>query len=277
MLGPTFAPLFGGLAKSVAVWFMVLNMFHGTVQPLAGASRTLSQLAEDGLLPRLVERRNRFDVPYVATLLTAGFAIAFMVAGDPVWMIAAANFTYLIGIGLPSVAVWLLRRNHPELVRPWRAWRGTVVLAVVAAGGWFVATVLGFQQFGMPVVLVGLGLAYSGSVLYAWRTWRDGRAAGTRRVQRSLHLKLTGAMLAVMVLDGAGYALAVASVGEGNSVLVAVLEDIFVVVAMLTVGVGLVLPGNDRPLGHPGQRGGVPPHRGNPGRTDPGDGRTGSR
>ncbi|MBC7374866.1 MAG: amino acid permease [Frankiales bacterium] len=243
MLGPTFAPLVGGAAKSVAIWFMVLNMFHGTVQPLAGAARTLSQLAEDGLLPRLVERRNRFDAPYVATLLTAGMAIAFMVAGDPVWMIAAANFTYLIGIGLPSVAVWLLRRNHPDLPRPWRAWPGTIVLGVVAAGGWFTATVLGFRQFGLPVILVGLVLAYSGSVFYAWRSWRDRRAAGTPRVARSLHLKLTGAMLAVMVLDGAGYALAVSAVGSEQQALVAVLEDIFVVVAILTVSVGLVLPG----------------------------------
>ncbi len=243
MLGPTYAPLFGGLAKSLAVWFMVLNMFHGTVQPLAGAARTLSQLAEDGLLPRLVERRNRWDAPYVATLFTAGAAIVFMVAGDPVWMIAAANFTYLIGIGLPSVAVWLLRRNRPELARPWRAWPGTIVLGVAAAGAWFVATVLGFQQFGLPVVLCGLGLAYSGSVFYAWRSWRDRRAAGAPRVPRSLHLKLTGAMLAVMVLDGAGYALAVSAVDASNGALIAVLEDIFVVVAILTISVGLVLPG----------------------------------
>ena len=39
-------------------------------------------------------------------------------------MIAAANFAYLIGIGLPSVAVWLLRRNEPERARPYRAPRG---------------------------------------------------------------------------------------------------------------------------------------------------------
>ncbi|MSY59202.1 MAG: amino acid permease [Actinobacteria bacterium] len=46
-LGPTYAPLFGGLAKSLAIWFMVFNMFHGSLQPLAGASRTLSQLSEE--------------------------------------------------------------------------------------------------------------------------------------------------------------------------------------------------------------------------------------
>jgi amino acid transporter len=73
-LGPTYAPLLGSLAKSAAVWFMVLNMFSGTLQPLAGASRTLSQLSEDGLLPRLLARRNRFDVPWVATSLTAAMS-----------------------------------------------------------------------------------------------------------------------------------------------------------------------------------------------------------
>ena len=243
ILGPTFAPLFGAFAKSAAIWFMVLNMFHGTIQPLAGAARTLSQLADDGLLPRMVQRRNSFDVPWVATCLTAGCALTFLLAGDPLWMLAAANFTYLIGIGLPSVAVWLLRRNHPHQERAWRAPRGTIVLGVLAAGAWLVATVLGFQQFGLPTVLFGLTLAYSGSVFYAWRSWSDRRRDGVAGVHRSLHVKLTGAMLAVMVLDGAGYALAVSSVPPGDSALVAVLEDIFVVVAILTVGVGLVLPG----------------------------------
>jgi hypothetical protein len=42
-LGPTFAPLLAGGAKAAAIWFMVLNMFHGTLQPLAGAARTLSR------------------------------------------------------------------------------------------------------------------------------------------------------------------------------------------------------------------------------------------
>ena len=72
----------------------------------------------------------RTDVPWVATVLTAGFAIVFLLIGDPVWLIAAANFTYLIGICLPSVAVWLLRRDAPDTERPYRAPRGTIVLGV---------------------------------------------------------------------------------------------------------------------------------------------------
>ncbi|HLY81619.1 MAG TPA: amino acid permease, partial [Acidimicrobiales bacterium] len=241
-LGPTFAPLFGGMAKAAAVWFMVLNMFHGTLTPVTGVARTLSQLSEDGLLPRALARRSRRDVPWVASALTAGMAIAFLLGGDPVWVIAAANFTYLIGISLPSVAVWLLRRKQPDLPRPYRAPRGTIGLGLLAAGGWGIATVFGFEQFGLPTVLAGLGLAYSGAAAYAFRRWRD-RNGRPKLVKRSLHLKLTGAMLAVLTLDGIGYLLAVGHVANTDPSLVAALKDIFVAVAILTVTVGLLLPG----------------------------------
>src|SRR5206468_1064845 len=92
-------------------------------------------------------------------------------------------------------------------------------------------------------VLLGLGLAYSGSLAYSWRTWQDRRAAGTPRLRRSLGVKLTGSMVLVMALDGAGYLLAVSRVSTDRAELVAVLQDIFVAVALLTISVGLVLPG----------------------------------
>jgi diguanylate cyclase (GGDEF)-like protein len=242
-LGPTFAPLLAGTAKAAAVWFMVANMFMGTMQPLAGAARTLSQLSEDGLLPRSWAKRSRRDVPWVTTLITAGFAIGALLLGVPTWMIAAANFAYLIAIALPSIAVWLLRRNEPERERPWRAPRGTITLGVIAAGCWFLATALGFEQFGLPTVILSLALAYAGSLLYAWRRASDRRRSGRPGIKRSLHLKLTGAMIAVIVLDGSGYLLAVSYVPDTDPALISLLQDIFVAVAMLTVAVGLILPG----------------------------------
>jgi amino acid transporter len=244
-LGPTFAPLLGALGKSAAIGFMMFNMFHGTLAPLTGVARTLSQLSEDGLLPEVFARRTRSDCPWVAIVFTAAAAIGFLLIGDPVWLVAAANFTYLIGIALPSVAVWLLRRDQPDMPRPYRAPRGTIRLGLAAAIIWGIATVVGFEQFGLPTVILGLVLAYSGAAAYAWRKWMDRRKAGLPGVGRSLHLKLTGAMLLVLALDGAGYYLAVHSVTiqEGHTQLVTALEDIFVAVAILTITVGLVLPG----------------------------------
>ena len=243
VLGPTFAPVFGSLAKAAALGFMMFNMFHGTLQPLAGAARTLSQLSEDGLLPEFFAQRDRGDAPWVATLLTAGFSIWFLLIGDPIWLIASANFTYLIAIGLPSVAVWLLRKDQPGMHRPFRAPRGMIMLGVLAAAMWGVSTVLGFEQFGLSTVLIGLLFAYSGSVLYAWRKFTDHRKAGLPGIVPSLHVKLTGAMLLVLILDGCGYLLAVRSVPASQTELLALLADIFVCVAILTISVGLILPG----------------------------------
>ena len=243
VLGPTFAPIFGSFAKAAAIWFMMFNMFHGTLQPLAGASRTLSQLADDGLVPEFFGLRSRTDAPWVATLVTAGFSVWFLLIGDPVWLIASANFTYLIGIGMPNVAVWLLRRDQPEMVRPYRAPRGFIIIGLLAAIGWGVSCVLGFQQFGLATVLIGLAFAYSGSLLYAWRKFSDRRKQGLPGIAHTLHIKLTGAMLLVLVLDGFGYLYAVRSVNSHDSWLLAFLADIFVAVAILTITVGLVLPG----------------------------------
>ena len=243
VLGPTFAPLFGAAGKSCALGFMMFNMFHGTMQPLAGAARTLSQLAEDGLLPRVLALRTRRDVPYVATFATAGFAILFMAIGDPIWLVAAANFTYLIGICLPSIAVWLLRRDAPGLARPYRAPRGTITLGVLAAAVWGMSALLGFEQFGLPTVVFGLIMAYSGALLYAWRRLEEPRTESGNRPRFGLHVKLTGAMLLVLVLDATGYLIAVAEIPGSSGQLIAALEDIFVAVAILTVSVGIVLPG----------------------------------
>jgi two-component system, sensor histidine kinase len=242
-LGPTFAPLLGGAAKAAAIWFMIFNMLHGTIAPLAGASRTLAQLSEDGLLPEFLAIRSRTDAPWAATLLTAGMSIAFLLIGDPVWLIAAANLTYLIGIALPNVAVWLLRRNEPQMARPYRAPPGTIILGLFAAGAWALTAILGFQQFGLPTVLIGIVFACSGSLLYACRKFADRRKAGLPGIARTLHLKLTGAMLLVLVLDAVGYMIAVGHVPKSHQALVAILEDTFVVVALLTIAVGLILPG----------------------------------
>ncbi len=170
-------------------------------------------------------------------------------------MFGSAAMSGLYFIALPVVwlgvlgpeplgrAVWLLRRDAPELERPYRAPRGTVGLGICAAVVWGVSAVLGFEQFGLPTVILGLVFAYAGAGLYAWRKLEGRRRLGLSGIPRSLHLKLTGAMLFVLLFDGAGYCIAVSSISEKHAALIATLQDIFVAVAMLTVTVGLVLPG----------------------------------
>ena len=72
-------------------------------------------------------------------------------------------------------------------------------------------------------------MAYSGAALYVWRLIEDRLREGLPVMAHTLHTKLTGAMLFVLVLDGAGYFMAVSSVTDGHRALMAALEDIFVV------------------------------------------------
>jgi hypothetical protein len=91
---------------------------------------------------------------------------------EPVWVIAAANLCYPISIALPSIAVWL-HKDALELARPYRAWRGTIVLGLIATRG--PLTIVGLERFGLPTVLASMALADSGPVLYAWRHQSAGR------------------------------------------------------------------------------------------------------
>jgi signal transduction histidine kinase/L-asparagine transporter-like permease len=243
VLGPTFVPILGSLGRAAAVWFILFNLLNATLQPLAGASRTLSQLAEDGLVPEILGRRSRTDAPWAATLLTAGLAIGSLCLGVPLWLLASANFTYLIGIALPGVAVWLLRRNHPELPRPYRAPRGLLTAGVVAAGIWGVSAILGFQQFGLTTVFIGLALACSGIVLYAWRKYSDRCEWGQPGMVWTLHFKLTGVLLLLLLVTGAGYWIAWDNLPPQNTALLTLLSDIFVATGLLTLAAALLLPG----------------------------------
>ena len=145
---------------------------------------------------------------------------------------------------MPNIAAWLLRRDMPDAARPYRAPRGTIMLGVIAASIWLIAAILGFQQFGLPTVVFGLALAYSGAVLYAWRIIEDRRRAGLPAIAQTLHVKLTGAMVLVLILDGIAYLVAVNTISATHHPeLVSMLADIFIAVALLTISVGLVLPG----------------------------------
>jgi diguanylate cyclase (GGDEF)-like protein len=242
-IGPTFTLLFGASAKALAVGFMLFNMLAGTLTPLAGASRTLSQLSDDGIFPRFLAARTKNGVPWAATLLTAAAALVFVSIREPLFVFAASNFAYVLAIGLPSVAVWLLRRDAPHLERPYRAQPGSLALGLAAAAIWAVSAIFGFEQFGLPAVVLGVAMVYSGAALYAWRRLEDRPRLSLHIRSHSIHLLVTAAMVAVVSLDGFRYYLAMRAIREsGVAFTSAALLDIYVVVALICIGAGLVLP-----------------------------------
>lgn len=243
ILSPIFAPLFGDYASVAVLWFILFNMFICLFAPLSGPPRTLAQLSKDGLLPEFLSATSRFGVPWIALLITAATSIFIIFLGAPVWLIAASSFLYLLSIALASVALWLLRQNQPLALRPYRAPTVFIYLGLCSAFIWICATVLGFRQYGLTGMISGICISFIGIPFYLWRKTSDRMKKGLPVFSSSLHFKLTGLLFCVLVLDAIGYVIAVHSINSSQTETISILEDIFILVALLTLTLGLIIPG----------------------------------
>jgi diguanylate cyclase (GGDEF)-like protein/PAS domain S-box-containing protein len=243
-LAPTFAPLLGGMAKSAAVWLLVLCTFEGTVQPIAGASRTLFQLADDGLLPAFLAKRSpRSSAPGPAIVITGIVVLAVLQTGETPAVLAASALAYLISIGLCSAAPWLLRRDAPTMARPFRVPKPILFLGCLAACCWLFACVFGLAQYGgISTALLGFLVVLSGSGLLAIRRWSD-KTSGGGRTSGSLQTNLTISILLVIAINCAAFLYTLGRTGPSDLPTFTMLSDVFVCIVLLAIVIGLVVPG----------------------------------
>ena len=142
---------------------MMFNMFHGTLQPLAGAARTLSQLGEDGLLPRFLAGARATDCPWVATLphrrhghhLPADRRSDLADRGRQLHLSHRHLHAERRGLAAAPRSAGcrapLSRAARHDRARRWSP-----------PAIWLLTAMLGFQQFGLPTVLFGLALRLFG-------------------------------------------------------------------------------------------------------------------
>lgn len=242
-LSPTYAPFFMSISKEFAALFIITNMLCCVMAPLCSTPRTLAQLAADGLAPKFIDKYLTNGAPWVATLISASVIIWLIWIETPTWFIAATNFQYLLCLSLTSIAVALLRYEKPHAERLYRAPKGFIMLGLISAGIWTTSTIFGFQQYGFTSLVSGIVFSFSGTLLYLWRKIADRRQNNQQLIPDTLHIRLTGTMLMVLLFDTVGYLIAIRTLGNENSVLIVMLEDIFVLVAILTLSIGLVIPG----------------------------------
>ncbi len=243
-LAPTFSPLFGSFAKVLSFAFLILRFLVSCLTVTMFSSRVLFQLSKDGLFPRCFSWEfPKTQVPWFASCVSVivSFLFVFKLKNE-LWLINSIAYTNILSLCAPAVAVWLMRRDFPEKHRPYKAPKYSIYLGLISSFFWLLSIIFGFQQYGIVTILTGILLSFLGMGLYAWRCYFDRRAQGLAILSKGLHVKLTGVMILILILDGCGYIFAVAHISDRNSALVVVLEDIFVVVALLTISVGIIVP-----------------------------------
>mgnify|MGYP006988330804 CR=1 FL=1 len=115
---------------------VAMNRSSETPEPLRSLIKLTSAAERPGLiasLPRFFERRSRFDVPWVATSITAGMAIFFLLLGVTLCLHIfvqifcpqpITHFYFVMAtFGHDFFASLFLTKNHAKLcfIRPTRA------------------------------------------------------------------------------------------------------------------------------------------------------------
>jgi amino acid transporter len=179
------------LGMSIAAGGVItgVGMFNALVMSY---SRLPMAMAEDGMLPRVIARRNSRGVPWVSVLL-CGIAWALALSLTFERLITIDLILYGSSLLLEFVALVVLRIKEPDLVRPFKA--GNLAFAVLLGVG--PAALIGYALYvsrtdavkvgsgSISALLFSLCVGLLGPVLYRVTAWQGVRRPATEPVSES--------------------------------------------------------------------------------------------
>jgi len=160
--------VYGGRAATLFTALVLWTAFGSVFALLLGYSRIPYAAALDGTFFRVfaqVHPTKRF--PHVSLLLIGAIAIAASTLSLGMVIDALITTRILVQFIGQVVALTLLRRNAPDMPRPFRVWFYPIP-NLVALFGWIFL----FATSGLEVIAFGLGtLALGIAAFFAWSWW----------------------------------------------------------------------------------------------------------
>jgi len=128
---------------------------------IAGPSRYIFQMGQDGVLPRVCGKIHpKFKTPYVAVVITAVITFLLILTNSIVWIatlsLASLFWVYIIGF----LSFIRLRKKEPELKRPFKVKGAT--FAVVSSIVFYLLMMwsLGWYNIALSLFITGAALLY---------------------------------------------------------------------------------------------------------------------
>ncbi|WP_404364261.1 APC family permease [Marinobacter sp.] len=174
--------VFAGIAGIITSW----NAFY------VGGSRAIYALARAGMLPAFLAKLHpRYRTPVNAILLKGVVSSVAPFFGRPalVWLVNAGGLGIVIAYVFVALSFLALRRQEPELERPFRVSQGGVVGIVALL---FSLGMIGLYMPGSPSALMSVEWLFFGAwmglglVMYAWSRNRYGTGHADTEVKREL-------------------------------------------------------------------------------------------
>jgi ethanolamine permease len=155
-----WAKIFTGLGL-----FGLISSFHGNT---IGYSRQIFALSRGGLLPGFLSRLNCYGSPYWALLAGGGVGLLAMLTLPTEAMIVLSVLGAVVMYGVSMLSLLHLRRQEPDLVRPFRT-PFYPVFPIIALLLTVLCTVaITFYNLALSGLFFG-GMAVSGGVYYRIR------------------------------------------------------------------------------------------------------------
>lgn len=158
----TMEILWGPRGAAFVSGLILCSMFGAMNGNILGGARAYFAMARDGVMFSAVGRIHpRFETPYVALLIQGVWAIILAATGTFEQLYTYVIFTSWIFFAAAAVGVIVLRRKHPEWVRPYKVWAYPVLpLAFAAAALMIIFNTLARNPreslSGLELVLLGV-------------------------------------------------------------------------------------------------------------------------
>lgn len=176
------AQRFVGARGATAITIAAMLSIFGFVNvALLTNARVLYALGRDGaFLASAAKVHPRFGSPHVALMLLGGWSLVLLFAtrGQIGTLLSGVVFADWIFFGLGAASVFVLRRTHLELARPYRVlgypWMPAFFVACAVVG------IVSAYVSALAMSLVGTAMLGAGVLVYRWRSTAIARNSNAR-------------------------------------------------------------------------------------------------
>jgi amino acid transporter len=193
---------------NLVVVMLILALLLSIMTTMSGASRTLYQGSADGLLPKFLSKVNEHGAPTSAMWANMIFNFILLMMSDYMFLLAAANVSYVIFNFLNLNAGWIHRMDRPNWDRPYKAPTILIVLGTFLAFVNVTLMGLGANIWGAGTLMSGLVMAGLVFPIFIWRHYIVDKGVLPQEMQEDMLLdgdqKTTAGVLPYAALMVAG-------------------------------------------------------------------------
>jgi APA family basic amino acid/polyamine antiporter len=157
----TISGIFGAYASLIMAGFIVISTFGCNNGLILSGARVYYAMAEDGLFFKKIGRLNEKGVPATGLVVQCIWACLLCLSGTYGQLLDYVVFAVLIFYVLTIAGIFILRKNKPDIERPYKAFGFPVIPAIYILLATFIMGILLVykQDYTWPgLILVLLGI-----------------------------------------------------------------------------------------------------------------------